>query len=379
MSPQKTFVLDGRSATSHFPGIGRYVRSLAGEIEALLQEGESLAVILNPGQEDLANEIGRSGAAQILPVDSSPFSIRQQWEVPRVLGPTGARLYHSPYYLMPYRPGIPTVLTVYDLIPLRYPRQVSLQARSVFRWATALALRSAGHIIAISQSTSDDFQRAFDLPAAEISVIPLAAGSQFKPQSREEIQRVRDFYSLQSQYILYFGINKPHKNLDRLIQAVAYAALNGESLRAGMQLVIAGAWDPRYPEAVNRARELGLGDRVRFLGPVPEADLPGLYSGASAFIFPSLYEGFGLPVLEAMACGVPVACANTSSLAEIASDSAALFDPLSPKAIAEALLGLLSDPDLQRDLIQRGFLRAAEYSWRRTAEATIQIYRSRME
>jgi alpha-1,3-rhamnosyl/mannosyltransferase len=293
-----------------------------------------------------------------------------------MLAHSGAGLYHSPYYLMPYWPRLPTILTIYDLIPLRYPKQVSPQARLAFRWATALALRSARHLVAISKSTADDFQRAFRLPAALISVIPLAAGTQFKPQSLAEIRRVGQQYTLPEKYILYFGINKPHKNLERLVQAIAYAGAGGESLNPSARLVIAGAWDPRYPEAAERARESGLGDRVRFLGPVPEADLPGLYAGASALVFPSLYEGFGLPVLEAMACGVPVACADTSSLAEIATGSAVLFDPLSPQAIAEAVLGLLADPGLQGDLIERGLRRASEFSWERTAEATLRVYRN---
>jgi alpha-1,3-rhamnosyl/mannosyltransferase len=140
-------------------------------------------------------------------------------------------------------------------------------------------------------------------------------------------------------------------------------------------LVIAGTWDPRYPESRQRAEALALKEAVHFLGPIVEEDLPTLYSGAVAFVFPSEYEGFGLPVLEAMACGTPVACSNTSSLAEVAGDAALLFDPTDVAAIADALTHLLHEPSLWADLRERGLRRTAQFSWERTARDTLAVYR----
>jgi alpha-1,3-rhamnosyl/mannosyltransferase len=140
-------------------------------------------------------------------------------------------------------------------------------------------------------------------------------------------------------------------------------------------LVIAGAWDPRYPESRQRAKALALEEAVHFLGPIAEEDLPTLYSGAVAFVFPSEYEGFGLPVLEAMACGTPVACSSTSSLAEVAGDAALLFDPTDVADIADALTHLLHEPGLRADLRERGLRRAAQFSWERTARDTLAVYR----
>ena len=234
---------------------------------------------------------------------------------------------------MPYRPGAATVLTVYDLIPLLFPQHSTARARLLFRWATALALRAADRVIAISAATRRDLLAHFRVPPDRVVAIPLAADPAFRPQPADAIAALRNRHHLPPGYVLYLGSNKPHKNLMRLVEAWEIANRKSEivnrkpvlSLVEGSQianrtLVMAGAWDARYPEARARAQTLGLGDRIRWLGPVAEAELPALYAGASLFVFPSLYEGFGLPVLEAMACGTPVICSNVSSLPEVAGD-----------------------------------------------------------
>jgi alpha-1,3-rhamnosyl/mannosyltransferase len=184
------------------------------------------------------------------------------------------------------------------------------------------------------------------------------------------VEAVRRRYALPERYVLYLGSNKPHKNLIRLIEAWALLAEYGTR----STLLIAGTWDPRHPEPRLLARRLGL-ENIRWLGPVPEPDIPALYAGATAFVFPSLYEGFGLPVLEAMACGTPVACSNTSSLPEVVGDAALLFDPTDAAGIAEALSRLMHDADLRADLRERTLRQAARFSWERTARATLTVYR----
>ena len=166
---------------------------------------------------------------------------------------------------------------------------------------------------------------------------------------------------------------RQHKNLTTLIQA--YARLPASA----PPLAIAGAWDARYPEAKTTAQTLGLGSRVRFLGPVDEADLPALYTAATAFVFPSFYEGFGLPVLEAMACGTPVACSNVSSLPEVAGDAALLFAPGDARALAGALERLIEDHALRAELRQLGLAQAARFTWAHTAAATLGVYRKLLD
>lgn len=366
--------LDARTATSHFPGISRYVKNLARALPPELQPNENLLVLHDSGQaiswiHDLVRH--HECGSKLVPI--SPFSLPQQWQIPRLLRKAGAHLYHSPYYLMPYRPGVPTVLTVYDLIPLRFPQFVSVRARLLFRLAMILALNAADQVVAISEATRQDLHRVFHLSKEKIQVIPLAGGENFHPPTLQEIQRVRAQYNLPDEYVLYLGINKPHKNLARLVEA--WAHLTRQRAFENEKLVIAGAWDPRYPQVKRLAARLSLTQSIIFLGSIPEADLPALYGAARLFVFPSLYEGFGLPVLEALSCGTAVACSHTSSLPEVAGEAAVYFNPLDSREIADTLGQTLNDEDLLASLKKRGLQRSLKFSWQQTARLTVQVYR----
>ena len=363
------YVLDARTATPHFPGIGRYVRNLARELVPLLAPAEHLTVLVAP---DHPVPLPETGQAETLPVAASPFSLRQQWVVPSVLHELQATLYHSAYYLMPYHPRVPSVVTLYDLIPMLFPDQSSWRARWLFRWMTAFALQTSQHSIAISQSTHRDVLKHFAVPAGGITPIPLAADPMFCAQTAAQIADLRRRYTLPERYVLYVGSNKPHKNLVRLVEAWGRAAPEFPDHK----LVVAGAWVAAYPEPRIRAEQLGLGaDRIRWLGPVPGADLPVLYAAATLFVFPSLYEGFGLPVVEAMACGTPVACAEAPALSEVVGDAALQFDPRAVDDIGKVIARALSSRDFRAQLSQQGLVRAAGFSWTRTAQETLAVYR----
>jgi len=358
-----TYVFDARTATPHFPGIGRYVASLAQALEPLLESHESLTVLHHPD-----HPISLAGRAQPREVGISPFSLGQQRQLPALLRAAGATVYHSGYYLMPYRAGVPSIVTLHDLIPLLFPKLSSLRARAGFRVAVSLALRASRICITDSESTRRDVLAAFRVAPAKVRAIPLAAAPDFKPQSSAELAALRARYALPDRFYLYLGSNKPHKNLVRLISAYAPLA------SADCPLVIAGAWDSRYPEAKQAAATLAP-DTVRWLGAIPEPHLPALYGAALAFVFPSLYEGFGLPVVEAMACGTPVACSRSSSLPEVAGEACLLFDPTDVQALTQVLQQLREDAGLRRALHERGLIQARGFSWRRSAEATLQLYR----
>jgi len=387
------YILDARTATAHFPGIGRYVRNLGQALPPLLADAERLTILWNPADPTAWNPSPlASPQVQIVPTPVFSFSLRQQWAIPRLLkqvasgrwqvagstsqSPVPSRqspLYHSTYYLMPYRPSAPTLLTIYDLIALLQPQTVSLRARLFFGVATRLALAASQQIITISASARDDLLAHFPVSADRVTAIPLAADPRFRPQPGDEIARVRAKYNLPEHYILYLGINKPHKNLTRLIEA--YSQIHNPHFTLhNSHLIIAGAWDERYPES--RALAAPLGDAVRFLGPVDDADLPALHSAAMLFVFPSLYEGFGLPVLEAMACGAPVICGNRSSLPEVAGDAAILVDPTDTDAIAAAIRQVLAEDGLRRSLAEKSLRQATHFSWQRTAAETLEVYRS---
>ena len=352
-------VFDARSITDHYPGIGRYGSGLT---HALARRDDvRLTLLVDPRATNTFHSLPD---VERVPVPHSPTSLGQQWVVPGLLRRLQADVYHSPYYLMPYLVPCPTVVTFYDLIPLLVAGTHSALFRLVYRGTHRLAAAAANRIIAISEATAADLVR-IGLPAQKITAIALGVGPEFRPRSPQEVGALRSQYNLPESFALYVGTNKPHKNLPRLIEAWA-------SVTPSRTLVIAGREDSRYPRAVDMAADFGA--RVAAIGGVDEVDLPVLYSAASLFVFPSLYEGFGLPVLEAMACGTPVICSNTSSLPEVASDAAMLVDPLDVNALTGTLGSVLGDRSLCQALREKGLVQATKFSWDRTAERTFSVY-----
>ncbi len=362
-------LFDARTLQDHFPGIGRYVFNLLRAL-APLWEGE-IWVLYCPDalntRFDLA-ALAQHPNLHPIPVAVPVFHWREQTDLPRLIGVIGPDLAHLPYYVRPLRPGVPNLLTLFDAIPRRFPAGYPPMRRWLIELMQRLAIRSADGFVAISQATAADFQKLYGVPADRITVTPLAADPVFRPQPPEVVASWRQRWRLEKPYVLYVGSHHPHKNLRRLLEA--WARLDaGETL-----LVIAGAGDHRHAELRRRVEALGLASRVRLFVDFPAAELPVLYGGATCFVFPSLYEGFGLPVLEAMACGTAVACSRTSSLPEVAGDAAWFFDPTDTTAIAAALDRLLGDPALRDELRHRGLARATAFSWTRTAQETITAY-----
>jgi alpha-1,3-rhamnosyl/mannosyltransferase len=367
--------LDGRIITDRFPGIGRYAYHLAA---ALARRGDVAVTVLtdataHSARYDLDALARQHPQLTLRPIEISSFTLAEQFRLAPVVRTLHADVWHSLYYIMPFF-GLsrytPLALTVYDLIPLVLPHYWSSKHRLIFRTAHKLALRTARQIMTLSESARQDLRRFFGTAADRVHVTPGAVDENFQPAARAAIDSLRDRYSLRTPYVLYVGINKPPKNLVRLVEAFARVAPRVEHA-----CVIAGAWDARYPEAQQRALELQIDQRVRFLGPLADADLPALYSAADWFITASLYEGFGLPALEALACGTPVLCSNTSSLPEVVGDCGLLFDPTDVRSIAETLEQALADRALRERLRERGLQRAAQFTWDKTAALTLEIYR----
>jgi len=367
-------LLDGRVINDHFPGIGRYAYQLADALARMPQI--ELTLLFHPALPNTCYRLDALAAQNVTlhPIHIAPFSLAEQTRLPALAHRLKPDVWHAPCYSLPYRRlASPTVVTFYDTIPLALPQFWPAHQRLIYWLTHRLALRAARAVIAISESTRRDLVRYVHADPQRITVTPLAADARFKPQPESEINRVRQAYALPDRFILYVGINKPPKNLPRLIEA--YARLAADDPALNYACVLAGAWDKRYPESKERAVELGIGDRVRFLGPVPDSDLPALYAGAELFVTASLYEGFGLPALEALACGAPVACSNTSSLPEVVGEAGLLFDPLDVDAIAVAIRRAMSDPQLRAELRRCGLKRAAQFTWDRVAQQTVEVYR----
>ncbi len=368
--------LDARVATDHFPGIGRVAVQLAGALARRLPPDELLTLAPSAGA---ASRFGALGG-ECVPCADTPFALAQQWRIPRQLARLRTDVYHSLYFGMPFLPGRPTVWTCHDLIPLVVPGVMDPARRFAYLALHRLAARAARRIVADSAATRADLARFVGVPEERITVVPLGIDERFRSVPGGEdgagVARAAALVgvALPERYLLHVGINKPHKNLVRLVRAVARAQAAAPA--RDLTLVIAGPWDPRYPEARAAVRDAGIESRVRFLGPIADEALPALYAGALAFVFPSLYEGFGLPVLEALAAGAPTITSRRSSLPEVAGDAALLVDPEDELALADAIGRLADDAGLRAELRARGRRRAAEFTWERVADAMIEIYRA---
>jgi alpha-1,3-rhamnosyl/mannosyltransferase len=239
----------------------------------------------------------------------------------------------------------------------------------VFRAALAVALRVSSAILTPSRAAAADLRRHTASVDGRVTAIHSAVDPSFRPQPLEQVERTLANLHVPDRYVLYVGSNRPHKNLPRLIEAWARVDW------CDGPLVVAGPWEESVPAARERVAELRLGGRVQFLGAVSEDDLRRLYTGATLFVFPSEYEGFGFPVLEAMSCGAAVACSNAGSLAEIADGTAELFPPHDVDAMATVLTSLLADANRRSDLAQRGLQRAASLTWEATSRQVLAVYR----
>jgi len=293
--------------------------------------------------------------------------------LPFRLATLGADLYHGPaVFLPPLKLGYRTVVTIHDLVAFLFPETVPTQYGIYMRWMTRLSTRSADRIIAVSEATREDLVRQLGVPPEKIQTIHEALGTGYEPvRDPGRLEAVRRTYRLEGPYILFVGNLEPRKNLVRLIEA--YALLR-RRVRLPHRLVLAGKNGWLYRPIFQAVERLGLQQEVIFTGYVAQEDLPAIYSMAEAFAFPSLYEGFGLPVLEAMACGVPVVAGASGSIPEVAGDAALLVSPYQVEAIAEALHRVLIEAELRAELRARGLARSRAFSWERAAIQTREVY-----
>lgn len=283
-----------------------------------------------------------------------------QFQLSKIYKELNSQLLFSPIPEAPLYNNCRFIVTAFDLIPLRFPNRVSPLA-IYHKYYTPEVFKQAQHIICISESTANDITKFYKIPDKKITPIMLAYDSNhFRPVLKDHSQHL---------YFLYIGRHDPYKNISRVISAFADLNPNRE-----YQLWLSGPSDDRYTPALKKqVQELGLTDRVKFLDYVPYDDLPKIISGAIALVFPSLWEGFGLPVLEAMACGTPVITSNLSSLPEVAGDAAILIDPYNVEEIADAMQAIANDSGLRAKLSALGLARASLFSWEKTGKATVEV------
>jgi glycosyltransferase involved in cell wall biosynthesis len=285
-----------------------------------------------------------------------------------------AELYHATEHLLLPLRRVPTVLTVHDLIYHLFPEHHKPLNYWFLNRAMPLFVQRARAVIAVSESTGQDLIRCYGVHPDKITVVHEAAAPHFRPASPEAMAAIRARYGLPEGFILTVGTIEPRKNLSRLLDALQRLRQKGDDTR----LVVVGSKGWLYEGFFRRLEELQLGDAVLLPGYVPDADLPAIYSAAKVFVLPSLYEGFGLSVLEAMACGTAVVCSRASSLPEVGGNAARYFDPTDVEEMAEATGAVWHDEALRTEMGRRGLAQAARFSWARAAEETMAVYQRAM-
>jgi glycosyltransferase involved in cell wall biosynthesis len=351
-------------------GIGTYVRHLVKYLPKIDPESEYLLI---SRAEDRDSIHALSPDSRMVPVSSHNYSISEHLTIPAKLRRLRADLYHSPHYVFPFFTPCPSVVTVHDVIHLLFPQYLpSRLAGHYARFMIRRALDKAELILTVSDASKRDLLTFFDVRPEKIKVVPNGINSTItKSLSDEELDRVRERYQIKGRTVLFVGNIKPHKNVERLI--AAFAKVRENPGLSNLTLIVVGDDISKYPSLRRAVVRHQVRGNVRFFGFVPEMTLVALYKIADVFAFPSLYEGFGLPPLEAMANGTPVVTSNISSLPEVVGDAALTVDPYNIDDIASSIRRILEDEHLKARLIAAGYERARRYSWQ---QSVIQIHQA---
>ncbi len=304
-----------------------------------------------------------------------PYSrwLWMQFKLPQIIRRSQPDLCHFTNNTAPLNHVVPYIITIHD-VSLFLHSQFHPRSRLIaLRWLLPTVARRAGHVLTVTEFARRDIIKTLNLPPERVSVVHEAAATHFQPlHDRQQQEELRGRYALPETFILYVGTIEPRKNLHRLLKAMTVVWRE----HPDCPLVLAGPVGWMMDGVLEKEMESAgdARDNIRFLGYVPDEDLPGLYSLATIFAFPSLYEGFGLPPLEAMSCGTPVLTSQQSAMAEVCGDAACLVDPYDEEAIADGLMTLLNNPAQREMFVWRGFERARQFSWQRAAQETAAIY-----
>jgi glycosyltransferase involved in cell wall biosynthesis len=365
---------DGTTLRPGRTGVGYYTEHL---LEHLAREaaGDELIVVSNR-PVDTTKPL--SPSVRVVSCGSrTPRMVWMQTVAPRVLRDLQPSVVHFTNGMIPIASPVPTVVTIHDMSLTMYPRYHPLRRVLLNRPFVDLAARRAAAIITVSQSAKRDIVRIYGLPSERVHVVHEAAAPSFRPiANRAEIARVRQRYRLAERFILYVGTIEPRKNLPRLIEAFAARHKRGDLPH---QLVCAGPYGWLSRDIEQRIERLQVTDAIRFTGYVPFDDLPALYTLADMFVFPSLYEGFGLPVIEAMACGTPVITGSVPALTEIGGGAIEHVEDLQVETLGDAMVALGRDGNRRRHLSLLGLARARTFSWERAARETLEVYRQAVD
>jgi glycosyltransferase involved in cell wall biosynthesis len=367
--------LDGYPLCEPLTGVGHYTVELA---RALARNyPDSQFELIAPFQFDASvlRQTHRDNLPNLKLVNLDLSSVRGRWwslHLPRYIKQAGLDLFHGTNYELPLWRRRRSVVTVHDLSSLRYPELHRKQLARRMRLRLPLAVKLAKAVITPTAAVKQELCGHLKVKPAKVTAIHEAPRESFHPVAREESARARKRLGIEADFLLFVGTLEPRKNLVTLLKAYAQV-LRETPLRP--QLVVTGGEGWLMDETFSLMRDENIHERLCLTGYLNDDDLGALYSSCRAFIYPSLYEGFGLPPLEAMACGAPVIASRVQALAETLADATVLVDPLDVESLAQAIAALLADERHRAELIEQGRARAAHFSWTRTAELTYEVYR----
>ena len=360
------YAIDAHAIGQHLTGNEVYIRSLLGAFAALDQQSDFYTYIAVKEAEPWIPE-----RFQLRYVSRDPF-VRLGFDLSNQVRKDRPALLHV-QYTAPIICPVPIVVSIHDVSFLERPEYFTPLRRKQLEWTVARTARMAAKIITVSEFSRNAILRAYDLPPEKVVVALDAANPFFRVVNRESAaRRVRERFAFQGPYVLAVGDLQPRKNHIGMIQA--FASLVRANSQLTHRLVIAGQDTWFSPKVREAARASGCEDRIHFLGFVSDDDLLNLYNACDCFVFPSFYEGFGIPILEAMACGRAVACANTSAMPEVADGAGLNFDPHRTEEISRAMRDILVDPELRGRMERLGVQRARVFSWEKTAQQTLAVY-----
>lgn len=374
--------IDARWIFPQISGIGRVTEKLIQHLGEIDRENSYFLFFNHPRLMDrYSRRWEKYPNLKPVPAPWGIFSPAGQVRMPALIRKMGLDIFHSTNYFLPlllWKTGM--VATIHDLIPLKFPhftpRAKKTRFNWVFRWILLRCSHRADRVITISLHTRDDLITELGLPAEKITVIHNGIDGKYRVLEKDRVLGFcQEKLGSTSPFLLYVGRFDPYKNVAGLIRAFDRFR---RARKDEPRLVLAGHLDPRYPEAVETVRSLGLTDRVTFLEGVGEDDLICLYNAARILILPSLYEGFGLPPLEAMACGTPVIVSNRGSLPEVVGRAGLIIDPDREESISAAIGRLWDSESLRSELREKGLKRAKDFSWEKTARETLKVYEALM-
>ncbi len=361
-------LFDARTAIPRFPGIGRYAAELASALaELFTKTGDTLTLI---GNSASVHTLAAAENIVTLACDVPPDSPMSWSAINQIIETVKPSLYHTPHRICHPIESVPTVLTLHDCIPIRCPFETTPQERVAYLASVSSALRACTRAIAVSQTTLDDLRNLFPNDIEKCCVIHHGVNKVFKPTKPEQHAAAAISNHYKRPILLYIGNNLRHKNLVELFRGFARA----KQMLHGVRLVLGGYGCTPLPRHTRLIKELDLEDFVTWIGEIMEAELPAVMGSATALVMPSLYEGFCMPVAEAMACGTPVACSDIPGLREICKETVTYFTPEDPESIAQALVTVATDNIVRNRNRTVALDRARSFDWNEVALKTRDVY-----